>query len=67
LFSALDHPVRDRRGLGLGLGLCKALVEAHGGCIGAESGEAGVTLGFSLPLDSAAVEGLAASKKPSIP
>ncbi len=56
LFSALDHPVRELQGLGLGLGLSKALVEAHGGRIGAESGAEGVTLRFSLPMDSAIPE-----------
>ncbi len=37
-------------GAGLGLAICKAVVEAHGGSIWAESGEQGTTIAFSLPV-----------------
>jgi PAS domain S-box-containing protein len=50
LFSAVDHPGRGQKGLGLGLGLSKALVEAHGGTLGLLNQEDGVTAWFSLPV-----------------
>jgi PAS domain S-box-containing protein len=39
-------------GTGLGLTICKAFIEAHGGVIWAESSVRGVTISFSLPLVS---------------
>lgn len=39
-------------GTGLGLTICKAFIEAHGGAIWAESSEHGTTFSFSLPLAS---------------
>jgi len=39
------------QGMGLGLSICKAIIEGHGGTIGAESNpEGGATFFFTLPL-----------------
>ncbi|HEV8339484.1 MAG TPA: DUF4118 domain-containing protein [bacterium] len=53
------YPVqRDRRGLGLGLAICKGLVEAHGGRIWVERpGESGARFAFALPLEGAPASG----------
>jgi signal transduction histidine kinase len=41
----------DRRGIGLGLSIVKALVEAHGGRMGVESTPGhGTTFRFSVPV-----------------
>jgi signal transduction histidine kinase len=37
-------------GTGLGLTICKAFIEAHGGTIWAESSPRGMTISFSLPV-----------------
>lgn len=56
IFSRFYRAQRDRRGLGLGLAICKGLVEAHGGRIWVERpGEAGARFAFTLPLREAPV------------
>lgn len=54
---------REQRsgGTGLGLAICKAFVEAHGGVIWADSGQAGTTISFSLPLVAEAGAGAPAA------
>lgn len=47
----------DRMGSGLGLSICKGIVEAHGGRIWAESGaDLGTTMLFTLPVLASRVE-----------
>ncbi len=54
IFTRFYRGQRDRRGLGLGLAICKGLVEAHGGRIWVERpGEPGARFAFSLPLTAA--------------
>lgn len=43
----------DRTGIGLGLYLCRQIITAHGGEIGAEEGQVqGATFWFRIPLAS---------------
>lgn len=53
LFYVADESRADaKRGNGLGLAICKAIVNAHGGTITAENNPAGgATIRFSLPLE----------------
>ena len=50
------HPVQDgKRGIGLGLAICKAVVQAHGGSIQAENlPQGGAKFTFTLPRKEAA-------------
>lgn len=45
----------DRSGGGLGLAICRWIVNRHGGCVWAESSPAGTTFSFVLPFRSSAV------------
>ena len=55
-FITLDRTISDgKRGIGLGLAICKAIVEAHGGRIFAMDNEpTGTCMVFTLPLDQEA-------------
>jgi two-component system sensor histidine kinase KdpD len=52
-YVTLDQGVTDgKRGIGLGLSICKAIIEAHGGTIYAESNwPKGTRVIFTLPLE----------------
>ncbi|MBI4317705.1 MAG: PAS domain-containing sensor histidine kinase [Chloroflexi bacterium] len=52
LFRPYARAHKEIKGLGLGLSICKGIVEAHGGCITVESEEGrGTTFRFTLPID----------------
>lgn len=46
-----DSDARTRRGAGLGLFICRAIVQAHGGRIWVEPGLSGTTVAFTLPVE----------------
>lgn len=51
-FSQADaSDSRQKGGTGLGLAITRSLVEAMGGCIGYQSGDAGATFWFELPVE----------------
>ena len=51
-YTAGTAAADSRRGLGLGLSLCKSIIEAHGGKIGVEDNEPeGAVFLFTLPLE----------------
>ena len=54
-FVTLDRGISDgQRGLGLGLAICKAIIEAHGGRIGVEPNvPRGACFWFTLPMKEA--------------
>ena len=49
-FRADRSRSRDAGGAGIGLAIVKELVEAHGGTVGAESGEDGTSVWFTMPM-----------------
>jgi two-component system sensor histidine kinase KdpD len=52
IFEPFHRLTSDGRGLGLGLAICKRLIEAHGGRIWVERpGAPGARLAFTLPVD----------------
>lgn len=54
IFTRFYRGQHDRRGLGLGLAICKGLIEAHGGRIWVERpGDPGARFAFTLPLAEA--------------
>jgi len=58
-FVTKGHDLENKAGNGLGLFLCKGIIEAHGGRIGAKNNkDGGATFEFSLPLIKNAVRPL---------
>jgi signal transduction histidine kinase len=54
LFQKFVTGQREERGSGLGLAFCRLAIEAHGGCIWAESSpEEGTAFHFTLPIAKA--------------
>ncbi|MCY3842134.1 MAG: response regulator [Acidobacteria bacterium] len=54
-FAGDDHERRTARS-GLGLHICKGLVEAHGGRVWADSGPEGTRFAFTLPVSEGTVD-----------
>ena len=62
LFGRRSHGMRPLgQGVGLALFVAKGVVEAHGGRIWADSRPGGATFHFTLPLATAAADGIAAA------
>jgi two-component system sensor histidine kinase KdpD len=53
VFDKFFRASEARRGIGLGLAICRGIVEAHGGAIAAfNRPEGGACFRFTLPLDT---------------
>lgn len=59
LFTAFQQGATSTEGLGLGLAICKAIVEMHGGKITARSGGRGSGATFTIELSTVAGRGVA--------
>ena len=56
-YTAGSNSPDSRRGLGLGLSLCKSIVEAHGGQISVHDNEPhGSVFVFTLPLEEVPID-----------
>ena len=53
--GALDH--ESRKGMGIGLSICKSIVMAHQGDVYARNYEDGAEFSFSLPMDGKRIDG----------
>ena len=53
--GALDH--ESRKGMGIGLSICKSIVMAHQGDVYARNYEDGAEFSFSLPMDEKRIDG----------
>lgn len=69
LFNAFEQGTEARRfgGLGLGLTICKAVVEAHGGTVAAHSDGTGCGATFTVRLPVAQCPKVAPLKRPAAP